>query len=94
MVFQAMTPTERDSAMSQADIILTPRTSDWISVVSGNAKPATYAYMRRFCRYMDTVCFGTEATPNTGTLAVKAHRLPALKAHIEANGLTWGGGEK
>ena len=70
-------------------INLIHKTSGWVAVQSANALPATYAYMFRFSRFMDLVCFGDEAIPNMGTRAVKMGRLPALKAHIENHGLLW-----
>ena len=75
--------------MKVPTINLTHKGNGWIAVQSGNALPATYAYMFRFAKFMDRVCFGDEGIPNTGTRAVKMERLPALKAHIEAQGLCW-----
>ncbi len=70
-------------------INLTHKTGGWIAVQSANALPATYAYMFKFSRHMNSVCFGDSRVANQGTWAVKIDRLAALKAHIEAQGLCW-----
>ena len=70
----------------QPTITIKFRTSGWVSVQSANALPATYAFMHKATRHMNTVCFGDDG--GIGTPAIKADRLPKFLDYARNNGIT------
>lgn len=67
-------------------VTLTFKTSGWVRIESGNALPATYAFVRKAARHMDRVSFGDEGN-QVGSLAIKSDRVPAFILHARKNGL-------
>ena len=67
----------------QPTVTIKFRTSGWVSVQSANALPATYAFMFKATKWMDSVCYGD----GFGTPSIKAERLPRFLEYAAKCGI-------